>query len=209
MKLLFILSLVALSLAATLQDGATPLGTMLRTFECGNVTSQFYAKVDGILSNFGNVNNSQQIAQLLTLGNQYLTSNVVVTIDLPTGGSATAVGITQFAYLVGQIALVDCGEHHVFGPYVPYQDVFLDNNITIWFNEVSYANASPTGFCAGATNGTASIIPGRFEVTCSRASWGSQWFISKITQAFRGTAVTGLSWNPGWLAVYLPDNTYP
>jgi len=205
-KLLYALVVFALISLSVQQDDLSYLGTMLRTYECGQIVSKFYAKLDGILDNFNNLNNAQQIVAFAALGNQYLTSNAVITINLPTG-PLVSVGITQFSLLAGNIALVDCGEDHLFGPFVTYNDTLL--SIALWFNEVSFANQSPTGFCSGAVNGTGTLIPGRFEVTCSRTSLTSPWLLSNITESFRGTLATTINWTPGWLAMNLPDNTYP
>jgi hypothetical protein len=198
--------LLLLGLISAQADDLTKLKTLLNTYECEQTLLQFYAKVDGVLSNFNSLTNAQQVSQFLALGNQYLTSNVVVTINAPTG-RLVANGITEFAYLVGAIAQVDCGEHHVFGSAVTNSS--SHNNVTLWFNEVSFANASPSSFCAGALNGTASVIPGRFEVTCTRSSDIAPWLLSDIVQSFRGTLMTPYYWLPGWLAVNLPDATYP
>lgn len=190
MKLLFTLVILAL-ISLSVQDDLSYLGSMLRTYECGQLISQFYAKLDGIFDNFDSLTNSQQVTAFATLGNQYLSSNVVVTINLPTG-PLVSVGVTQFSLLAGNIALVDCGEQHIFGPFVTYSDDIL--NITLWFNEISFTNQSPSGFCSGAVNGTGSLIPGRFEVTCSRTSLLSPWLLSSITESFRGTLPTTISW---------------
>ena len=120
--------------------------------ECGQTISQFYAQVDGVFSNFNSLTNAQQVTKFLAIGNQFLTTNVVVTINAPTG-TLSSTGITAFATLLGEIAFVDCGEEHLFSQFVIAEDNLIGNSITIWFNEVSFTNASPTGFCAGAING--------------------------------------------------------
>lgn len=191
-------------------------GSSLRALECMNVVAEFYARVDGVFSNFNHSTSSQQNDQFMTIGNDLMTSGVTIFIYVPGGPVLQSVGISGFASLLTDfIAPVDCGEDHIFSFPVAFSDNGpCCNNITIWVDELSVTNSgipnSPFGPPCGPQNGTAVLIPGRFEITCFRNNAISDWRLDSITEKFRANVATGLSWTPpGWEPMNLPDNSFP